>query len=159
MFRFYFSMLWVKQCFMKENRIKMTSITTTTGTRGKVRCIHSSKKKKLHLKSVSVSTMLAVADPGGARAPLAPPPKISAKSYSFQAILREEPLFWAIFGLRSKLFLGPPWPKSWIRAWLGRQKKKNSQHKTRSKSTQQDKQCCSNQQLKKKQKHLVSRQK
>ena len=34
----------------------------------------------------------------------------NAKSCSFQAILRENPLFWANFGLRP-----PPWLKSWIR--------------------------------------------
>ena len=52
----------------------------------------------------------------GARALLAP--KISSKSCSCQAILREKPLFWANFGLRPPLWgpnsAGPPWPKSQI---------------------------------------------
>ena len=52
-----------------------------------------------------------------------PAPKISSKSCSFQGILRENPLFWANFRLRApplgvKTPLGPPWPKSWIRAWV-----------------------------------------
>ena len=38
----------------------------------------------------------------GAGPPLTP--KISSKSYRFQAILREKPLFWGNFGLRA-----PPW--------------------------------------------------
>ena len=45
-----------------------------------------------------------VADPGGLWRPGAPlPPKMSSKSCSFPAILREKTLFWANFGLRAPL--------------------------------------------------------
>ena len=47
---------------------------------------------------------ISVADPGGPGGPGPFAPKISSKSCSFQAIWREKPLFWAIFGLRA-----PPW--------------------------------------------------
>ena len=53
-----------------------------------------------------------------ARAPIAP--MISSKSCSFQAILRETPLFWTNFRLWAPLGVNtqlPPWPKSWIRSW------------------------------------------
>ncbi len=60
---------------------------------------------------------------GGSRGPWgAVPlaPKIFLKSCSFQAILREKPLFWANCGLGPPLgskLRWPPWPKSCIRAW------------------------------------------
>ncbi len=43
------------------------------------------------------------------------------KSCSFQAILREDPLFWAQGPPGVKIPAGPPWPKSWVRpcVWHG----------------------------------------
>ncbi len=69
------------------------------------------------------SKWASVANPGGPWLPGAPlAPKISSKSCSFHAILREKTLFWANLGsapplLGVKTLLGPPWPKFWIRAW------------------------------------------
>ena len=58
----------------------------------------------------------------GSRRPGASAHKISLKSCSFQAILREKTFFLSKFrplgpqwGQNST---GPPWPKSWIRHWL-----------------------------------------
>ncbi len=54
------------------------------------------------------------ADPGGPGGPGPLAPKISSKSCSFQAILREKPLFRAKFGLKAplgvKTLLGSPDP-------------------------------------------------
>ncbi len=70
------------------------------------------------------------------RGPCGPAPlatKMSSKSCSFQAILREKPLFWANFGLRvlpwGQNSTGPPWPKSWIRTcwpWIYHQSSRPS---------------------------------
>ena len=67
-----------------------------------------------------------VADPGGPGGPAPLAPKIFSKSCSFEAILREKPLFWANFGLRApgvKTLLGPLTkildPRLWKKATRG----------------------------------------
>ncbi len=66
----------------------------------------------------SMVRMVTPVDPG--RAPLAP--KLFSKLCSFQAILRNDALFWTNFGLRGLPWgqnsAGPPWPKSWICPWV-----------------------------------------
>ncbi len=59
-----------------------------------------------------------------ARAPPCPQEFLFIKSCSLKVILRGKPLFWFHFGLRAPApwgqnTAGPPWPKSWIRAWDG----------------------------------------
>ncbi len=80
-------------------------------------------------------------------APLAP--QISPKSCSFQAILREKPLFWANFGLRAPLgskLRWPPWPKSSSHAWWERERERkrereNEKERERERERKREREC------------------
>ena len=78
------------------------------------------RRNQLKIKPYWIKQRRQLADPGRPWEPAPLAPKIFQNHAVFRQFYRENPLFWANFGLRpswGQNSTRPHWPKSWIRAW------------------------------------------